>query len=529
MVLGLLLALAAALTWWTGRDQRAGPAAAASQAQLLAGRLDLALLRVSTQPAAARAAPQFAVMPFEAPADDEELEGLAESLCDALLELMMRGGAPSASGCNSTRLAAQIGLSPGEVGRLLGVPALLSGNLARDGAAVRLEARMLAAEDGLERWRHAASYSTAQLTDMPRDLLQRIAASAPAGTMTMAAADAGASPSGEAYALFLRALHQQRRGDVEALQAARRLLDEALALAPDYPPAISASVSLNSNLASVGLAQGAAVDKQLRQAAAQLARVAPDSPQAAMVGAAAAAGAQRWNDALRLLDDGVARHPQHVPLLHTQAGILLMMGYLERGGQVALRVARLEPLNASSHERLARAWSLLGDNERMRQSTALARELGWGNRVAGFEAWYALRERDLVGSERAWRAQLEAARLPVDWIAPVLHAHLDPAARPAAVTALQAVPEAARQAMNHMFLAYALAGEWDLTMAALDQTRSAVATMWMSSLWLPELAGLREHPGFVPYLQALGLPALWQENGAPDRCTQASEGLWRCR
>lgn len=65
-----------------------------------------------------------------------------------------------------------------------------------------------------------------------------------------------------------------------------------------------------------------------------------------------------------------------------------------------------------------------------------------------------------------------------------------------------------------MFLAYALAGEWDLTMAALDQTRSAVATMWMSSLWLPELAGLREHPGFVPYLQALGLPALWQENGA---------------
>ncbi len=547
--LGLLVALAALFTWWGNRsgpsDLRTSdgaalapgavgnpaevPGAAASRAQQLTRRLDAALLRVRSDAAAVPGAPQFAVMPFDAPADDEELQGLAASLCDALLELMTRDGAPRGSACNSARVAAQVGMSPREVAGLLGVPALLSGSLARDGEGVRLEARLTASQGGAERWRHAASYSPAELIEMPRQLAQRLAAtSAGADHLAADAASAAAAPNGQAYGLFLRALHQQRRGDTESLQVARRLLDESLALAPDYAPAITASVSLNSNLAGVGLASGAAVDEQVREAAARLARVAPDSPQAALMGAAAAVGAQRWAEALRLLDDGVARHPQHMPLRHTQAGILLMMGYLQRGQQAAWVVAQREPLNGSSHERLARAWSLLGDNDRMQESAALAAELGWASRVRGFDAWHALRTGDLQTSERAWREQLDAVRLPADWVGPMLQAHRDPSARPAAVAALQTVPEGARRAMNQLFLAYAIAGEVDLAIEALDGTRDAVATMWVSDLWLPELADLRADKGFVPYLQALGLPALWQAHGLPDRCRQAADQTWQC-
>ena len=37
-------------------------------------------------------------------------------------------------------------------------------------------------------------------------------------------------------------------------------------------------------------------------------------------------------------------------------------------------------------------------------------------------------------------------------------------------------------------------------------------------LWLPQAAFLRRHPRFEGVIGAAGLPAFWQEHGAPDIC-----------
>lgn len=548
LILITLLGLAGWLAW-VGRpspESAAPPASAPSRARVLAGLVDDALRRgpaaVPGAPASAARQPELAVLPFKAPADDELLAGMGDALCDAMLEGLSGTSDPVAAACNSARVAAQIGMVPAEVARLLGVRTLLTGELQRDGVQVRVRARMVDARDGREHWQLDARFAPTELQDMPRRLVARVrglesqtlvaGSTASSGSGASAALPAPGSgvrqPPGEAYALYLRAVHHQRRGGKDALLQARGLLDQALALAPDYPPAVVASVALNSNLVSVGVGSGAAVDAQVRQAAEQLRRVDPDGPQAALVGAAAAVGAGQWVQAWRLLDDGVARYPLHPQLLHTQAGVLLMMGYLQRAQQVALQVALREPLNAASHERLARAWSLLGENARMQESASLASELGWGPRVASFLAWHALRQGQVDTAVARWREQLAAAGLPPDWIGLVLHAHVDPSQRATALAAVDALPAPTLARLNDGLLAYALAGDPDRAMQALDRQRGTVATMWVSDLWLPELAALRSHPRFVSWARDAGLLALWDAHGAPDRCGREGD-VWRCR
>jgi hypothetical protein len=111
----------------------------------------------------------------------------------------------------------------------------------------------------------------------------------------------------------------------------------------------------------------------------------------------------------------------------------------------------------------------------------------------------------------------------------VLRARLDPGTRGPAVAALDAVPDTARQAMNHLFLAYALAGDVDRSLDALARTRAGVATMWVTDLWLPEMAPVRSDPRFVGYARDMGLVDLWEAYGPPDLCRRVGPAGWQCQ
>ncbi|MBL8323431.1 MAG: hypothetical protein JNJ89_00580 [Rubrivivax sp.] len=545
---------AVAALWFVFSRQTPPPPSAAvatSPALALADRVQGALRRSAAAGSASllpASAPALAVLPFEAPEGDEVLSALAGSMCEALAEHLGRGELPAASACHSVRMARQIGLTPAETARLLGVRALLAGRVERDGDRVRVSARLLepaaapagaappsgweaAAQSARELWRHEASHDTQRLADLPVHLVRRIAEHdrGRAGT----AVPGMPVPPGEAYALYLQAMQLQRRGGgVQALQRARALLDQALALAPEHPPMLMASVALNSQLVAHGVGSGAAVDAQVRETALTLQRVDPEGPQTASVNGGANVGRRQWQQAFEDLERAAARHPRHAPLLHTRGGILLMMGYLARGRESALRSALVEPLNASVHERLARAASLLGEDAAMREAAALTRELGRPAMAAPYEAWAALRGGDAAQAELHWREVLASARLPQDWIGAALRAHAAPAdaaARATAVAAIDALGAEVQRRMNHAFLAHALAGDTERAMRALERTRGDVPTMWMTDLWLPELAALRRHERFVPYLREMGLVALWEAHGEPERCRRdGGAGPWQC-
>lgn len=488
--------------------------------QALAASLDKSLGRSAT------AAVAVAVLPFAAPADDQDLIYLGEAMCEAVLGRLSRHPTLRATSCGSARVAVQAGVDHAQLAHLLGVERLLTGSLARSaGGAFQVRAQLADAKTARVLWSLNQEFDEARLQELPARLVERISASFATADVTQQAEPA----NGRAYRLYLQAVALTRRGGADNLRTARKLLDESLALAPEDPAALLASVSLSSQLVSVGIGKGSEVDAEVKRSAAILQRVDPDGPQALTLAASAAVGERRWRAAYEAIDAAAAGSPNHGSVLHTQAGLLLMMGYVRRAQDVALRVALQEPLVASAHERLARAHSLLGDDPRMLESTALARDLGFGARVANFEALAALRRGDAAGAERGWRDMLQIAGLPHDWAAAMVRAALDPARRAESIAVLDAVPAETRARLNELFLAYAIAGDSERALQALERMSRQAATMWASDLWLPEMAAVRRHPRFAAYLQANGLPELWDAHGAPDLCDRQADGTYACR
>lgn len=514
-VLAALAVAAALATLLFSREQ------APARANALAATLDEALQR-----GASPAQPALAVLPFEAPAGDAELNEIGAALCDALLERLSRSRDLATTTCNASRIAVQVGMDRVQIARLLGVERLVEGSLDRAGTGgYRLRAELLEARSGRVVLQVDEIFDETRLRELPGWLVDRLVAA----QSVAAVSGVPEPPSGRAFRLYLQSLTLSRRGGADDLRAARALLDESLALAPDYPPAVLARVALASQLAGLGIGTGAEVDARVRQAAAHLARVDPHGPQALTLAATAALGARRWSEAHDKIGAAAAGSPHHAPTLHTQAGLLMIMGYLEQARAAALRAALLEPLVASTHERLARAHGLLGDDARMVESAELARDLGFHDRVAAYFGLAALRRGDAAAAIREYETALKRAGAPTDWIAPMIRAAADPAQRAAALAAFEAVPAATRARLNELFLAYAIAGEPQRALQALERMSQQTVTMWATDVWAPEMAAVRRLPAFADYLEAMGLPALWDRHGAPDLCSRQPDGRYRCR
>lgn len=496
-----------------------GPDAPPSRAQVLAASLDRALER-----GAPGTAPALAVLPFTAPPEDESLGQIGAVLCDAVLERLSRSRAVPAATCNAARVAVQVGLDQAQIAQLLGVRQLMHGSLARGGgSALRLRAQLIEARSRTVLWQLDEEFDEARLQELPVRLVDRVVAAHQAAQVARPA-----PIEAQAYRLYLQSLAQQQQGGRDNLLAARATLEQALALAPDYPPALITNVSLRGQLVALGVGTGAEVDALVRHTAERLQRIDPDGPQTLVLGATAALGERRWLDAYRQIEAAASHAPHYAAGLHTQAGLLMIMGYLDRARRVALQVARLEPLVSGSHERLARAHGLLGDDARMVESAALARDLGRGVTVGAFFGLAALRRGDAEAAEQGYMEALKAFGAPTEWIGPMVRAAVDPSRRAAAVAAFDAMPEATRARLNELFVAYAVAGDAARAQQALERMSRQAVTMWAADIWSPEMAAVRRRPEFTDYLEALGLPALWDAHGAPDRCRKDAGGRYRC-
>jgi hypothetical protein len=53
-------------------------------------------------------------------------------------------------------------------------------------------------------------------------------------------------------------------------------------------------------------------------------------------------------------------------------------------------------------------------------------------------------------------------------------------------------------------------------------------TDFLALMWTPPGRGLRQSPGFPPFLKNYGFPALWDKYGAPDLCRKQADGSYHC-
>jgi len=235
------------LTGWTGNIDAPGWRKVVASIADLAG--DGARATLAPSPAATETGaplplpnrPSIAVMPFANLSNDPDQEYFADGMMEEITGALSRFKSIFVIASSSTLSFKGQSVSPPEAGRQLGVRYVLEGSVRRAGPRVRIAVRLTDAGNGAQIWSDRFEDSLDDIFALQDRVAQSVA-----GVIEPAIVDAemrrssSRSPQNPtAYDLYLRArkaFATLRRQDVEEAVAALR---RALALDPDYGPALA--------------------------------------------------------------------------------------------------------------------------------------------------------------------------------------------------------------------------------------------------------------------------------------------------
>lgn len=173
-------------------------------------------------------AERIAVLPLAVSGlDAPTADGLNEELLAAIariegLQVIARG---------SVLRSAEASHDPVQIGRELGVQALVTGSARRSDEHVVVSVRLLDARDASVSWSYEARTDASDLARSPRDVAARLATHLSA-RLRLPPPVVVRNP--DAYSLYLRARHYWNQRTAASLREAIRLFERAIALEPDY-------------------------------------------------------------------------------------------------------------------------------------------------------------------------------------------------------------------------------------------------------------------------------------------------------
>ncbi|HTS51453.1 MAG TPA: protein kinase [Bryobacteraceae bacterium] len=323
--------------------------------------LKKSLERAGTKPVD-RPQPSIAVLPFanmSRDADDEYFsDGLAEEIINALTEVpgikvIARTSAFAFKGKNEDIR---------KIAEALGVTNVLEGSVRRAGTRLRVTAQLIHAADGTHLWSQRYDRELTDVFALQDEISAGIAvalrgrlASISAAFRTKAAAQSAVyTPKLEAYDALLRARYHLNKATPESMAQARKALEEAIALDPDYALPHSDLGSLFQASAIYHILPAHESTPLARAAIQKALDIDPSLPEAlANLGSIAAVYDYDWNEAERLFKLVLATGAVS-PAVRFSAG-----AYLFHAGRTSEAIEQLEravqddPLNLTCRTVLA--------------------------------------------------------------------------------------------------------------------------------------------------------------------------------
>jgi serine/threonine-protein kinase len=223
----------------------------------------------------------LAVLPFAnlsaAPDNEYFSDGLSEELVNALTRL------PSlkvASRTSAFRFRQHQG-DLRDVGRALGVDAVLEGSVRRAGDRVRITVVLTNVVDGYHIWSERYDRELTDVFDVQDDIVRSIvSAVAPSMVPELSAPPRRPTANMEAYDLYLRGRHFWQQRSPAVMPSAIRCLEHAIALDPSYALAHAGLADCYSVLHVYGLAPPDRTRPRARDAVAHALALRPDLAEA---------------------------------------------------------------------------------------------------------------------------------------------------------------------------------------------------------------------------------------------------------
>lgn len=218
-----------------------------------------------------------------------------------------------------------------------------------------------------------------------------------------------------------------------------------------------------------------------------------------------------WTLAKEHFDGALAADPNSIAALEGLACLLVDVGHHRAALPFANRAVALQPRNAGAQECLTYSQFAGG-------SPPSAEPSSQPFAAARVRALVALLSKDINSARRMLRNSQDAQGS--SWIDPLLRAVENRSDIPAA---LQEITRAANDreidAVTEIVSGAALR-QSDFVFNRMLRLHRKNEAVPLRLLWLEQTAFLRRHPQFERIVNATGVPAFWQDEGAPDLCKE---------
>ena len=291
-----------------------------------------------------------------------------------------------------------------QIGRQLGVGAVIEGTIRRDGDRIRLSARLTGTHDGLTAWSEQYERKVADVFRLQDELSAAIvAALAPRLTGQLPARRQTADL--ESYDLYLRGRYLwHARGD-SALRAAARLFAQAIERDPGFADAHAGLADALALLPVYGLTSAdSALPIARREAERAVALDSVNADAYATLGLVAKSAGD-WSGAERALRRSLALDPNGAAAHQWYGEVLVITGHPAEGATQVRIARRLDPLSPIVAAELSFMLALAGDSAAAFREGASAVEL-----APALWATHAFLGSAFVFSDRPGAAVAELAR-----------------------------------------------------------------------------------------------------------------------
>jgi len=325
-----------------------------------------------------------AVLPFENSTGDPAIEYLSDGISESLINTLSR--LPALRVISRTSAFAFKGkkLDPKEIGRKLGVDALLLGSLAQRGSNLAITAELVSVRDDMQLWGEKYARRADDVLQVESEIVATIARTL---RRTLSGEEKekltrGGTADPEAYRLYLKG-RDFLVGNQQEMDKSVDYFQQAVARAPDYA------------MAHAGLAEAYTVQAFLRaegrtetvgRAQAAVTRALALNPDLAEAHAALALVKfyfeWNWAGAEAEFRRGLELNPGSRDVHEEYGNFLNAMGRLDEGLAHSQEAARLDPLSVGPFHDIALNYMIRGDYEKaaagFRRTTEIDPNWTWG-------------------------------------------------------------------------------------------------------------------------------------------------------
>jgi len=321
--------------------------------------------------------PSVAVLPFTNMSGDAEQEYFVDGIVEDIITGLSRIKWLHVIARNSTFVFKGRAVDVKQVGRELGVRYVLEGSLRKAGNRVRLTAQLIEAASGRHVWAERYDRALDDIFDLQDEItLSLVGAIEPSLRQAeIERAKRKRPESLDAYDLYLRALPHAYVPMPGEADKALRLLDQALALQPDYPAAQAAAAWCYEMRYLRGGLHEADKTAALSHAHAAIEAGADDSTTLATAGFVIGLVSHDYKTAMDVIDRALTLAGASATALWMGGIVLAHAGDSARAIDYAERGLRLIPFGRESsfgYGALAMAYSALGDFAAAAEASAKA-------------------------------------------------------------------------------------------------------------------------------------------------------------